>query len=113
MARNGIAIFFCRKTAAARLLEIPQWMFVATACYGMHLAPTPICIETILDLKRLIAQATSESHDANIRRQHRSAESAGGALKKRIVRTLIEIVVDVDSVADEVITHICRSALAS
>ena len=69
MVKNGIAIFFCslEKPAAARLLEIPQWMFDATACYGMHLAPTPaICIETILNLKRFVAQATSESHDAPI-----------------------------------------------
>jgi hypothetical protein len=70
-------------------------MFDATACYGMHLAPTPaICIETILDLKRLVAQATSESHDANIRLQHRSAESAGGANAKRPAEWAISAVSD-------------------
>jgi hypothetical protein len=36
-------------------------------CYGMRLAPTPATrIETILDLKRLLAEATSQSHDVNI-----------------------------------------------
>jgi hypothetical protein len=97
MVKNGIAIFFrsLEKSAAARLLEIPQWMFDATACYGMHLAPTPvICIETILDLKRLVAQATSESHDANIRLPHRSVESAGGANAKRPAEWPISAVSD-------------------
>jgi hypothetical protein len=97
MVRNGIAISFCslEKNAAARLLEIPQWMFDATACYGMHLAPTPaICMETILDLKRLVAPATSESHDANIRLRHRSAESAGGANAKRPAEWPISAVSD-------------------
>jgi hypothetical protein len=97
MVKNGIAIFFCslEKTAAARLLEIPQWMFDATACYGMHLTPTPaICIETILDLKRLVAQPTSESHEANIRLRHRSAESAGGANAKRPAEWPISAVSD-------------------
>jgi hypothetical protein len=33
----------------------------------MRLAPTPATrIETILDLKRLLAEATSQSHDVNI-----------------------------------------------
>jgi hypothetical protein len=97
MVKNGIAIFFrsLEKSAAARLLEIPQWMFDATACYGMHLAPTPvICLETILDLKRLVAQATSESHDANIRLPHRSVESAGGANAKRPAEWPISAVSD-------------------
>src|SRR5215831_9714990 len=58
MVKNGIAIFFCslEKIATAGLLEIPQWMFDAAAYYEMHLAPTPaIYIETMLDLKRLVA----------------------------------------------------------
>jgi hypothetical protein len=97
MVKNGIAIFFCslEKIAAARLLEIPQWMFDATACYGMHLAPTPaIYIETILELKRLVAQATSDRHDTYIRLWHRSAESAGGANAKRPAECAISVVSD-------------------
>ena len=89
--------FFCspEKAAAARLLEIPQWIFDAAAYYEMHLAPTPaICIETMLDLKRLVAQATSESHDADIRLRHRSAESAGGANAKRPAEWPISAVSD-------------------
>jgi hypothetical protein len=91
-----IAIFFCSldKTAAARLLEIPQWMFDATACYGMRLAPTPaICIETILDLERLLAQATSDRHGADIRLRH-PAESAGGANAKRPAEWAISAISD-------------------
>ena len=97
MVKYGIAIFFCslEKATAARLLEIPQWMFDATVCYGMHLAPTPaIGIEAVLDLKRLVAQATSESHDADIRLRHRSAESAGGANAKRPAEWPISAVSD-------------------
>jgi hypothetical protein len=56
------------KLATSCLLEIPQWMFDAATCYGMHLAPTrAICIETLLDLKRLLAHATSESHNLTAR----------------------------------------------
>jgi len=78
MVRNDIANSYgsLDKATAARLLEIPQWMFDATACYGMHLAPIPaISIEAILDLKRLLAQVTSDSHDANISLPHRSTEA--------------------------------------
>jgi hypothetical protein len=96
MVRNGVAICYCslHKAAAARLLEIPQWMFDATTCYAMHLASTPaICIEAMLDLARLLAHPRSDSHDVTIRLRHHSAESGGGASAKHTVvsDSLVEI----------------------
>jgi hypothetical protein len=97
MVKNGMAIYFCsvEETAAARLLEVPQWMFEATGCYEMHLAPTlAICIETILNLQRLVANATSDSLDAIVRLRHHHAESAGAASARRRADRTISAVSD-------------------
>ena len=57
--QEWVAICYCslNKTAAA-------WMFDATTCDAMHLPSTPvISIEAILDLERLLAHASLDSHD--------------------------------------------------
>jgi hypothetical protein len=62
---------------------------------GMHLAPTPaICAETILDLKRLLAHATSDSDDVNVKRRRHPVDPQGGASAKTTVDRAISVVSD-------------------
>jgi hypothetical protein len=79
--RNGCALFHCsiEENLEARLLEIPQWMFDPSTCWGMRLTTVPtVSSQAWLDLKPLL-QCALPGSDVVVQAQHRSLLFPGGA----------------------------------
>ncbi len=68
---------------SGRLLEVPQWMFEATACCRMVLAATAsVSVQTLRDLSRLMHAVQSPEKDGVIQGKHPTLPDSGGAREK-------------------------------
>jgi hypothetical protein len=67
---------------SGRLLEVPQWMFEATACCRMVLAATAsVSVRTLRDLTRLM-RAVSPDEVGVLQGKHPTLPDSGGAREK-------------------------------
>src|ERR1700730_85367 len=81
VAKTGQAVFRCGLESAQtdRPLEVPQWMFDATACRQACLAASPtVHCEGLLELKRLLMSAKITPDKAVLKAEHCSLSDTGG-----------------------------------
>ena len=81
VAKTGQAVFRCGLESAQtdRPLEVPQWMFDATACRQACLAASPtVHCEGLLELKRLLMSAKITAAKAVLKAEHCSLSDTGG-----------------------------------
>ena len=65
---------------SGRLLEVPQWMFEATACCRMVLAATAsVSVHTLRDLTRLMSAVQSPHEVGVLQGKHPTLPDSGGA----------------------------------
>ncbi len=68
---------------SGRLLEVPQWMFEATACCRMVLAATAsVSVQTLRDLTRLMRAVQSPDEVGVLQGKHPTLPDSGGAREK-------------------------------
>ena len=68
---------------SGRLLEVPQWMFEATACCRMVLMEAAnVSVETLRDLNRLLCAVGSPNEVGMLQVKHPTLPDSGGARAK-------------------------------
>jgi len=68
---------------SGRLLEVPQWMFEATACCRMVLATTAsVSVQTLRDLAQLIRALQGPDEVGVLQGEHPTLPDPGGARAK-------------------------------
>ena len=68
---------------SGRLLEVPRWMFEATACCRMVMAATAsVSVPTLRDLGRLMCAVKGPDEDGVLQGKHPTFPNSGGARAK-------------------------------
>ena len=86
VAKGGCVVYRCvlEPNDDSRSLEIPQWMFDASACCRIALSPSPaITCEALHELHRLIESALRSDGHAVLQAGHLAIPEPGGACATR------------------------------